>query len=246
MTERHCAHHESHPAIAICTGCGEDICATCHRPTVTGYAICSECEAKIHSVLKTRWESADGVLEHLYAFAWTSVAVLSSPRAFFGSVAPTRDWVKPAAFGIIAYTIGAYAAFLWNWAFVEEFQEVLQEYATQLGYSTDTAATVLLLALPFSAPLALGLHVLVLHLALGLLGARSSWRLVARFASYASAAYLFQVIPPVAGFPIGYILAVIWLVNVEMIAVQRYFDLSPWRAMAAVFLPFVLMIFLQI
>jgi hypothetical protein len=156
-------------------------------------------------------------------------------------MAPGGPWVKPAIFGIIAYTIGRYAAVGWQVAFVDSF---IAEYASAAGIPQEVALAALLIALPFSGPLFLGIQVLLLHVALRMFGASSDWKVVARIVSYASAAFLFQIIPPVADFPIGYMLSIVWLVNVEMVAVRHYFELGIWKSMGVVFIPFVILTFL--
>lgn len=213
---------------------------------MTGYALCTTCESKLTEVFRTRWESATGFAEHIHAFAWTAVAVLSSPRAFFTTMMPRGSWLKPAVFGLIAYSLGTYASVLWSWAFVAEFQSLLADYAARAQMPPDAAFLAILLALPFAAPLALGAHAMLLHFANRVVGGDSDWRLIVRIASFASAAYLFQIIPPISGFPIGYMLAIIWLMNVEMIAIQHFFKLGVWKAMAVVFVPFMLLMALGI
>lgn len=237
---RSCAR-DGAPAIAVCTSCGVDICAVCHRATLTGYALCPDCGVKLLEVFRTPWESAKGFAQHVHAFGLTSVAVLSSARAFYGSVPPYGPMLKPGFFAVIAYTIGAYAAFLWQWAFVDAFPEFVTETAKQTGMAPETAFQTLLVALPLAAPVVILLHTALLHASLRLFGAPTRWRLTVRIVAYASAAWLFQLVPPVAEFPIGYMLAIVWLVNIEMIAVRHYFELGVWRSMAVVFVPFVAM-----
>lgn len=237
-TERRCAYHATRPAIAICSGCGEDICARCHRAALNGYALCATCEGRLEKAMRTRWETASGFFSHVHAFLWTTVAVLSSTRAFFGSMTSRGPWLKPALFGVIAYTIGRSAAVGWQLAFVDSF---VSDFATQAGIPGDVALFLMIAALPLAGPLFLALHVGLLHVALRMFGAPSDWKLVTRIVSYASAAFLFQIVPPVAEFPIGYMLAIVWLVNVELVAVRHYFDLGMWKSMGVVFIPFMLL-----
>lgn len=231
----------------MCTACGQDICAQCHRATLTGYAICADCERKIRAMFQTPWESARAPAEYVRGFAATAVAVLTSTRRFFGQMPASVSWLKPAVFGVIAYAIGTCASFLWGWLFLPDFGEFVREYAESADLSVRAALLLLLLALPFAAPLAFAFHTTLLWASLRLFGAPAGWRMTARLVGFASASYLFQVIPPIAEFPIGYMLAIVWLVNVELLGVRRFFpDLGVWKSMAAVFIPFLLMSFVRI
>lgn len=245
MTQRLCAH-DSNPAIAICSGCGEDICGLCHRATLTGYALCVVCARKIDAALSPAWERAHTFGELLMAFPITAVAVLSSARAVF-SILPARGPVlRSLTFGTLAYMIGAYATLLWQWAFVDSFPEFVADFAARVSVSEDAAFGTLLAVLPLGSVFAVALQVVLLHLSLRIFGARAHWSVTARIVGYASASYLLQIIPPIAQFPIGHTLSVVWLVNVQMIAVRYTFDLGIWKAMAAVFVPFVALILIGV
>lgn len=247
MTSRTCAHHSAQPAIAICSACREDICARCHRATFTGYAICTSCEHLIRAAILTEWEVARTPREFLSAFGSTTMRMLFNARGFFAQLAPVGGWVRPAAFGIAAHVIGMSAQFLWGWLFLPEFGEMTAEAAANTGLSTELATALLFVAVPFVAPIVFATHVALLWLALRVFGADAHWRLVTRIAGYASAAHLLQIIPPIGDFPLGYVLAIIWLVNIELIGVRRYFEeIGVWRAMGAVFLPFLAMSLLGI
>lgn len=239
MSTRACVHHEARPAIAICSACREDICAGCHRATITGYALCSTCEQTIRSALQTDWEAAHGVIARVKAFWTTAFAVNTGARNFFGSLAPLGGWLRAISFGITAQMIGLFAQLLWSWMFLPEFGELVTKTATDAGTSETVSAVLLFAVVPIGAPIIFGAHLGLLWAALRLFGADAHWRLVALIAGYSSAAHLWQLVPPIGEFPIGYMLAIVWLVNVELVGVRRFFpDLNVWKAMGAVFLPF--------
>lgn len=241
MTDRVCAYDE-HPAIAICSGCGEDICALCHRAALTGYAVCAHCGERVAEVLQTRWERASTVPQAMHAFLFTSVAVLGSGRTFFATLPSFGPVFRPILFGAIAYTIGAEAASLWSWLFVDSFPELIEEAAKQTSMTPEAAFAATLVVLPFIAPFIILLHAVLMHGSLKVFGASARFGLVCRIVGYSSAAYLFQLIPPIAEFPVGHLLTVVWLVNVQMVAIRRYFDLGLWRSMAVVFVSFLVMV----
>lgn len=242
MTSVGCAHHDGAPRVAICSVCRKPICLDCHRATLTGYAVCTTCEDAVRESFKTRWETARSVGEHLHAFGWTAVAVLSRGRAFYAATPAFGPAIKPALFGVLCTGIGAFSGTVWQWAFVERFDDFLGQFATDLGIPLSWALPVMIVTLPFVAPMTFLLHLALFHLALRWVGAPTNWTASTRIVSYASAAYLFQVVPPVADFPVGHMLAIVWLVNVEMMAIRQYFRLGMWQSMLVVFVPFVFQI----
>ena len=239
MTERSCVHHESNPAIAICSACEGDICASCHRTTIAGFALCAACEREVRAELLPAWEVARTVPEYGAAYATCAANVMFSTRHFFGKMPPYGSWVKPAIFGVISQAIGMMAQFAYSWMFIPDFAERIAEQSGSGPLTGGEATALLLLAMPFVAPIVLLIHAGLLWLSLRIFGASARFATIMRISGYASAAHLFQLIPPIGEFPLGYMLAIVWLVNLELLGVRRFFpELSPFKAMGAVFLPF--------
>ncbi len=223
------------------------MCARCHRVTLTGYALCTSCERKIRATFETDWESARSPAQWAAGFGASAIKVLTSARTFYAKMPAQGGWVRPAVFGVLAYGIGMCAQFGWSWLFLPEFGELIVEHSAATQLSPGHATALLFVAVPFAAPLVFALHALLLGISLRLFGAQAPWRTVVRIAGYAGAAHLLQLIPPIGQFPLGYVLAIVVLVNLELIGVRRFFEpLGIWRSIAAVFLPFAALSFLSV
>jgi hypothetical protein len=77
-------------------------------------------------------------------------------------------------------------------------------------------------------------HSGVFHLAVKIAGGATSFGLSARIVGYASAGYIFLIVPPIGEFALGHFLAIIWLFNIEMGALRMYFQMGIWRSMGVV------------
>ncbi len=241
MSERRCAYDEN-PAVAICTSCDEDICFRCHNATLTGFAVCDRCTQMVVEALRTRWESSRG-LRRIHAFLFTFVAIASGSRNFFRVTPPFGPALPAFVFGCIAYAIGSEASTLWMWLFVDAFPEFISEVAKEAGVSPETAFYLRLGTIPIIAPMVLLFHIGLMHGMLRVVGASSTLRVVTRIVGYSSAAYLFQLVPPVYEFPLGHMMAVFWLVHVQLNAVRSYNpEIGIWKPMLVVFVPFALLV----
>lgn len=162
---------------------------------------------------------------------------MTSATRFYTWLPPTGGWWRAVAFGVIARSIGFVAMFGWSWLLIPGYAAAITE-GTGVEL-TSSQAVLVLLAMPIVAPLTLLLHAVMLWGALRVFGADARFGLVLKISGYASAAHLFHLVPPIAGFPIGDLLMTFWLLNIELIAVRRYFPkLGPWRVMGVVLLPF--------
>ena len=244
--ERHCEYHPGAPAIAICTVCEEDICASCHHSALTGYAVCASCQQSVVDALATRWEQADRVRDLPYAFLHTVVAALSSPRNFFARVRPEGGWVRPLALGLICMEIGTMVGNAWAYLFVDSFGEVMKQYAEAMQTSVDQAVPMFFLNLPFVVPLVFALHLGLLHVSLKLMGARTRWSATARIVGFSSAAFILQIVPPIADFSLGHLLAIIWMFNLEINAVQQHYRMGFLRTLGAVLGPFLIVLLFSV
>lgn len=238
--ERPCAHHPAWEAVAICSLCGQDICARCHATSLTGYVVCAHCPVREKLRPKAAIEARD-LSNPVVAGIRTAVAILRSPRAFFSHIPLSREWYRPFIFGYLCLLIGAFFATLWQVLFVGEFGEVISSIAEQWALSESGLRVLLFGALPPATFLLLGMHAVLLYATLQLFGATSArFEHVVRLVGFAAAAHLFLIIPPVLGFPVGHFLAIVWVLNIEVIAVQRYFELNFIRALGVVFVPYLM------
>ncbi|QDG53404.1 hypothetical protein FIV42_22455 [Persicimonas caeni] len=229
---RTCSHHEGAPAIAICTECGGDICAACHGSDLRGYCICSVCREKF-APPTTPWEDPNEDYSPR-AFARTLVDVVTSPRTFFQNVRFSGSWGPAVAFGLLCLGVGLLFSTGWQMLFFEQYQELINTVAEQSGATFDMARVALFVAVPIRAVLIFMAHVGIFHLATRLAGGHSSFSLSARIVGYASAGYAFLLIPPIAEFPLGHFLSIIWVFNIEIGALRMYFRMGIWRAMFVV------------
>lgn len=236
-----CANHPDHPAIAVCSLCKREICIHCHGVALNGYAVCKGCPVAEGLRPKTAWESATGVGSYIYGFFHTAVDMLSGPRRFFLD-RPFGSPVYALVFGYIALLIGNFFGVLWNSLFLGQYQEIVQQAAEQLDVSVEVAKTLNFVMVPVKAGLTLFLHTIALHLSLSLVGgSKVSLRAVSYLSGYAMAAFLFQLIPPIFDYPIGHLLAMVWVFNAEVNAAQTRFGLPFFRALFAVLVPFLLL-----
>lgn len=206
--------------------------------SLSGYAICTNCPVRDQLMPRAAIESQP--LENpITAAAQTAVSVIKSPRSFFAAVAPTRAWFRPFVFGYFCVLIGTSFSAFWQSLFVSNFSETLSSVTAELGISDQAAKLLLAASLPPSAFFLFGIHAVLLFASLRIIGAIDvRFTNVVRIVGFASAAHLFQIIPPVYDLPVGHFLAIIWLFNIELIAVQRYFELTLGRSLAVVFIPY--------
>ncbi len=227
-----CTHHDGAPAIAICTECGGDICAACHGSDLRGYCVCSTCREKF-APPTTPWEDPNEDYSPS-AFGRTLVDVLTSPRTFFQKVRFTGSWAPAVTFGLICMGVGMLFSTAWQMLFFEQYQEILKTVAEESGATLEMARTALFLAVPIRALLIFVAHVGIFHLATKIAGGHTDLSLSARIVGYASAGYALLVLPPIAEFPLGHFLSIIWVFNIEIGALRMYYRMGIWRAMFVV------------
>lgn len=229
---RTCTHHEGAPAIAICTQCGGDICAACHGSDLRGYCVCSACRQQL-APPTTPWEDPNADYSPS-AFARTVADVVKSPRTFFNNVRFSGSWGPAVAFGLVCMGLGLLFSTTWQLVFFDQVAKQLSDYAHEMGTTLETVKVAMFVSIPFRMALGFLVHAGVLHGAIKLAGGRSTFKMSARIVGYASAAYVFLLIPPIGEFILGHFLAIIWLFNIEMGALRTYFRLGVWKSMAVV------------
>ncbi len=206
--------------------------------SLSGYAVCLNCPVRDQLMPRAQFESTP-LEKPITAAALTAVSIIKSPRSFFAAVAPTREWFRPFIFGYVCVLIGTSFSTLWQSLFVSQFSATLADVTTQMGISEGAMRALLVASLPPGALFLIIVHALLLFTALRTIGqTNAGFSNVMRIVGFASAAHLFQIIPPVWDVPLGHFLAIIWLFNIELIAVQRYFELTLGRSLAVVFIPY--------
>lgn len=233
-----CYNHKELPAIAVCSLCGQDICIHCHTVALNGYAVCRGCPVADNLRPKTKWEGATGLLSGLHGLAYTIVEELSSPRRFF-SFRPFGRPMPALAFGYLVLTVGLFVGVIWSDLFLSRYDEMTLEVAKELSVSPDLVRHINVFSSPIRAALVLAIHTLVLWGGLLVL-ARSAIRFrdVAYIAGYSMAGFAFLLIPPIFDYPVGHLLAVVWVFHSEFTAVQARYDTGFMRGLGAIILPY--------
>ncbi len=218
--------------MAVCTECGGDICAACHGSDLRGYCICAACREK-YAPPTTPWE--DPRVEYSpRALGRTLLDVITSPRTFFGKVRFSGSVAPAVAFGLICMCLGLLFSTTWQLLFLDQVTKNLADLASQAGVSVHMLKIAAFVAIPLRAVLDFLIHATIFHLGVKLAGGRSTFSLSSRIVGYASAAYVFLIVPPIGDFVLGHFLAIIWLFNIEMGALRVYFRLGIWKSMFVV------------
>lgn len=185
----------------------------------------------------TPWERAD-FLNLPLAFFKTAWSIITRPIPFFSTHGMGRTLSRPLLFGSICYVFGAFISSVWNFVFLTRFDETMNELAVSTEVSRDAIVPIFFSTIPFVALLSFALHWLLFHFAVRIAGEQAPLHVTGRIVSYAAVAYLFQIVPPIAEVPVGPFFSVMWLIHLETTAVRLLFNLSIWRAMAVVMIPF--------
>lgn len=239
---RHCTVHPESAAIAVCCGCGGDICAQCHNIDTRGFALCEQCR-RDRSPPTIPWEAGSFRLSAT-GFIRTALAVLTSPQVFFRRFRFRQSWTFPAIFGVICVTLGMLINTLWQKAFSADYADTIATYQDQLGVSQPAAELAIFAMLPLGAVVVYFVHTALFYLAAGAFGIDDAdWTTIARITGYSLAAYLMLVFPPIGQFNLGHFLMVLWLFNLEVAAVRDWFGLGFWKSIGLVLLPFVVFLF---
>lgn len=234
-SSRTCAHHDQAPALALCTDCGADICGACHGSDGRGFALCPACRgeepARFHA-----WEDP-GREYSPRTFGRTLWAALRSPSTFFEDVDTGGSLWPPLIFGILTMTVGMLIGRTWKLLLVPEFGASLADMASDQGITETQARVALLVGTPLLAAASAAVHTVLLKVAIGVAGEETDWRTCARIVGYSFAAYALMILPPIAGFPLGHLLVIIWLFNLEAGALEYYFDFGRIKATLVVLAP---------
>jgi hypothetical protein len=235
--DRFCHYHDRSPAVAICAECRREICGDCHGIDGRGFARCASCRGET-TVDLPPWER-DDTERSPRAFAATLFEVVRHPRTFFQDLPEEGSPYRGIAFGFVCLVLGLLVGRIWQFLFVDAFDQQLATLAAEQGLSPDVVQLSIFVITPLVAAGAAGLHLALFKGSIHLFDASCSWKAAARITGYALGASIWMIVPPVWGFPLGRFLTVVWVFNLEVSAIRTYFELGPWRSMFAALLPLI-------
>lgn len=160
--------------------------------------------------------------------------VLFSPAAFFSKASVKGGIKEPLAFGILAGSLGMMFQIFWQGSIDAGDLPSLSD-----GVLGDLTWGPVFMGIMLLCPLLVTIFVcatsLVLHFLLVIVrGGRNRFEATFRAVSYSQAAQLWAVIPVV-----GSLLAVMWIMVVQIVGLKEMHDVSYARVILAVLIPFV-------
>lgn len=243
MYQLPCAYHLDKPSIGQCTVCRKSVCHDCFGHDMRGMLICKTCRLTAQRRLGPAWETP-GELQ-VQAFLGTLFAAVRSPSRFMGSLPINRPWLPAFIFGIICICVGTLVMTMWNFMLNPSANDQLMQLIGKSNVPSSALRALAFARAVVFAPLIMAFHIFTLHAILTLAGVAADRATVARVFGYACAGYLFLLIPPIMGFPIGYMLMVIWLFNLEAHGLQHFYGISSTKATLIVLVPTFLGVMLQ-
>lgn len=227
-----CDRHPSMAAIAICSTCHKPLCHHCHASDLRGFCVCLTCRESKEQEPGTPWDDEQSS-SATSAFSETLYNALRSPSTFWDPIS-ARAKARPAVlFGLLCIALGITMQTVWQFALDPEYEERMRE-AMAFAPPGNTLKVLALARVAIIAPIIFFLHTSILNSAIKLAGGKTRYALTARIVGYACAAYALRFIPPIFGLPIGQMLMIMWLYNIELAGVMRYCQLERMRAMVVV------------
>lgn len=194
-----------------------------------GFLICKRCREEVTTEHSTPWETP-GEVGPGVAFAQTLWAALRSPRMFFAGLARQQSWLPAVVFGITCVTVGLLFATIWEFMLSEKLNDRLIEIMGQSHTPLPALRAMSFARAPLMAPLIVLFHTFSLHAALLIAGVKAQRAEVARIFGFSCAGYAFLLIPPIAGVPLGYVLTMVWLFNLEAAGIERFYGVGSIKA----------------
>jgi hypothetical protein len=209
----------------------------CHRHDARGFAVCAAC-VKAALPPAPPWERPDEQTSNIDAFGRTWWAAIRSPESFFHALPEEAPWLPAVLFGLTCMGLGTLCSTVWGLALNERLRELLMQNAVTASVPPAAVRALSFARIPFVVPIIMALHIAMLHTGASLAGAkRARWSTIARIFGYATAGYLFLIIPPIGDFSVGHLLMLVWMFNLETAGLRRFYDLGPWHAMFAAIIP---------
>ncbi len=178
------------------------------------------------------WEerSRYGYLNSLYL---TIKEVLLAPAQFFGRMPSQIGLVQPLLFAVVVNVISAF--FLWMWSLTgSSLQMFIKEDVAEIVRGPFVYGLVFIFS-PVIAVVDVFLTAGLAHVCLMLVGGnRLGFEATFRVMAYSTAVYIMTIVPFC-----GNLIALVWGIAIIVIGLQRIHDTDSWRALVAVFLPFI-------
>ncbi|HEY7791905.1 MAG TPA: YIP1 family protein [Vicinamibacterales bacterium] len=170
-------------------------------------------------------------------FIETAKAILLLPTATFSNMKRDGGWGPPLAFGVVGTTIGFAISLLIQIGIMALAPQTSTQQARPL---VSLYVFMFLLLLPFILALSLLFWAVVYHACLRLLGGRHRFETTLRVVSYVYGSTSLLQVFPVFGGVIGFVYSVI----LSVIGFMRMQEVSKPKAIAAVVVPLLIMLFL--
>ena len=228
-----CQYHPEQPSLARCSRCEAEICHVCHGSDLRGFAVCKSCRAEATRAA-TPWEDpkSGSVSGALTQTLWDA---LRSPTRFWEPFRRSDRWLPAVVFALVFVALGTTMRTLWEFVFNDEIEQLLRSSPGTSDLPGPTLRALSFARVPLVTPLLIGIHTALLQAGLKLAGAEPDWPTTARIFGYACASYVFTLLPPLWGIPIGHMLMIIWLFNLEVRGIQRFYpELGQVRPMVIV------------
>ncbi len=241
-----CHYHDNQPALAHCTQCEEPICHICHGSDLRGFAVCKNCQREVQKPALA-WEDPqhEAWSEALLNAIW---GPLRAPNQFWNALRPHTNWLPALVFGIVCIIWGNALYTVWEFLLNPELEGSLRENlpASSADLPSPVLRAMSVARVFFLAPFIYAVRVFLLRATLKLFGEDPSWTTPMRIFGYACAGYMWLMIPPIMGVPIGHVLMIVWVFNIEVGGVRHFYpDLGPIKSMFAVLIPMLIAILIQ-
>lgn len=236
---RSCSVHEDERSIAICTQCGNEVCHRCHSSDLRGFTICSTCRGEPEDAF-TPWEDPDhpSAPEALAVTAW---GALSSPTKFWEPLRHNPRWLPAFVFGLVCIVFGDSMFTSWEFLLNDRLESMLRENMIDpnaANMPSSALRAMSMLRAIILAPLIFMVRTYMLRVAIRVAGGESDWATTARIFGYSCAGYLWMLLPPIMGLPIGHMLMLFWMFNIQIAGVRHFHrNLSQIESLLVVMIP---------
>lgn len=240
--ERRCELHPQEQSIAACTTCGREVCHRCHGSDLRGFAVCSTCRGDREEAY-TPWEDPHhpSAPEALAVTAW---GALTSPTKFWEPLRHTPRWLPAFVFGMVCIIFGDSMFTSWEFLLNDRLESLLRENMIDPSASkmpSSALRAMSLLRVLILAPVVFMVRTYMLRVSIRVAGGEADWATAARIFGYSCAGYLWMLLPPIAGMPIGHMLMLFWMFNIQIAGVRHFHrNLSPVESLLVVMIPLLL------
>ena len=242
-----CAHHSAQHAIAQCTCCGEPICHLCHGSDLRGFARCRACH-KDADPPAPLWEDelSPSAPE---SFALTAFQALTSPSKFWEPVRHNARWLPALAFGMTCIIFGDTLFTCWELLLNPRLEGLLRENMLDANAAKMPSAVLRAMSLVrvlLFAPFVFLIRSALLRSALRFAGVQADFATAARIFGYSCAGYLWMLLPPIWEIPVGHMLMIFWMFNIQTAGVRHFYrNLSPVASLLVVMVPLLVALGIQ-